>query len=193
MYVGDFGKYPLTVINQGGLGFAHEDRLKDWQMALLPCVAYSEKIFQCTEAARPPVTIAYGIGDAAPRGTTTLNGRYGYNSYGTAPNVPPKNLGLGWAMVDGRVVLELYQVPEAHVKVASDMIALGDTVFPLAVQLSPHRDFPSNWSGARHNRGANTLFCDGHVEYARQHRWLEPSDTARRRWNNDNDPHPETW
>ena len=193
MYAGDFGKYPLTAINRGGLGFADEGRLKDWPMALSRYVAYSERIFQCTEAARPPVTIVYGIGDAATRGTTTLSGSYGYNSHGTAPNAPAKRLGLGWAAVDGGVVLELYQVSEAQVKVASDMIALGDTVFPLAIQLSPHRGFSSNWPGARHDRGANILFCDGHVEYAQQHQWLEASNTARRRWNNDNEPHPETW
>ncbi|PYL01555.1 MAG: hypothetical protein DME19_01215 [Verrucomicrobia bacterium] len=47
--------------------------------------------------------------------------------------------------------------------------------------------------GAIHNDGANVLFCDGHVESAKQRKWQEPTDTARRRWNNDNQPHPETW
>ena len=44
-----------------------------------------------------------------------------------------------------------------------------------------------------HNRGANMAFCDGHVEYAKQRKWIEESDTARRSWNNDNEPHAETW
>jgi prepilin-type processing-associated H-X9-DG protein len=48
---------------------------------------------------------------------------------------------------------------------------------------------PSN----RHSGGANMVFCDGHVEYAKQERWIEASDGARRRWNNDHKPHPETW
>src|SRR5437867_7972984 len=139
MYVDDFRKYPLAVINRRGLGFADEGRLKDWQMALSPYLAHSEKIFQCTEMARPPVTIAYGIGDAAPRVTTTLSGCYGYNSFGTAPNAPVRSLGLGSAVVDGREILELYEVPESTVKIPSDMIAPGDTACPLANQLSPHR------------------------------------------------------
>jgi prepilin-type processing-associated H-X9-DG protein len=45
----------------------------------------------------------------------------------------------------------------------------------------------------RHNQGENVVFCDGHVEYDKHVGWLEKSDLARRRWNNDNAPHPETW
>jgi prepilin-type processing-associated H-X9-DG protein len=45
----------------------------------------------------------------------------------------------------------------------------------------------------RHRRGANLVFCDGHVEFAKQNKWIESTAFARRRWNNDNQPHPETW
>jgi hypothetical protein len=31
------------------------------------------------------------------------------------------------------------------------------------------------------------------VEYAKLAVWLQRSDRARRRWNNDNQPHAETW
>jgi prepilin-type processing-associated H-X9-DG protein len=44
-----------------------------------------------------------------------------------------------------------------------------------------------------HNRGANIVFCDGHVEYGKKKGWIKPTDAARKRWNNDNQPHPETW
>jgi hypothetical protein len=37
------------------------------------------------------------------------------------------------------------------------------------------------------------VFCDGHSEYARQTNWVTPTISARRRWNNDNEPHQETW
>jgi hypothetical protein len=37
------------------------------------------------------------------------------------------------------------------------------------------------------------VFCDGHLENARQTNWMAATETARRRWNNDNEPHPETW
>ena len=49
------------------------------------------------------------------------------------------------------------------------------------------------WPGTTHNGQANMLFCDGHVESARQTNWVSVSDTARRRWNNDHEPHPESW
>jgi prepilin-type processing-associated H-X9-DG protein len=46
---------------------------------------------------------------------------------------------------------------------------------------------------ARHRGGANILFCDGHVEFGKQSKWIEKTPEARRQWNNDNQPHPETW
>lgn len=35
------------------------------------------------------------------------------------------------------------------------------------------------------------LFADGHVESGRQTNWLSPA--TRHRWNNDGQPHPQTW
>ena len=54
-------------------------------------------------------------------------------------------------------------------------------------------NLPSQMLAPRHNKGANVLFCDGHVEYAKQIVWMQKSARARQRWNNDNEPHPETW
>jgi prepilin-type processing-associated H-X9-DG protein len=45
----------------------------------------------------------------------------------------------------------------------------------------------------RHNFGANAVFCDAHVEFGKLTAWNKRSDQARRRWNNDNQSHPETW
>ena len=41
----------------------------------------------------------------------------------------------------------------------------------------------------RHNGGANIVFCDGHVENMPNSKLVETNDVARRRWNNDNEPH----
>jgi len=49
------------------------------------------------------------------------------------------------------------------------------------------------WPGTSHSASANLLFCDGHVESGRQMNWIAATDTDRRRWNNDGEPHPETW
>jgi len=97
-------------------------------------------------------------------------------------------------------------VPSAKIKAPSDMIAVGDshelgpdvkqgnTWFVMAPsQINPYPLRPFIGAGARHNRGANMVFCDGHVEWARQTDWLRKSPEARKRWNNDHEPHPETW
>jgi prepilin-type processing-associated H-X9-DG protein len=64
---------------------------------------------------------------------------------------------------------------------------MGSSIFDVA---STNR---MSWPGAVHTGQANLLFCDGHVESGRQTNWVSASDTARRRWNNDHEPHPETW
>jgi len=45
----------------------------------------------------------------------------------------------------------------------------------------------------RHNNGVNVVFCDAHVEYDKRTAWLQKTERARQRWNNDHRPHPETW
>jgi prepilin-type processing-associated H-X9-DG protein len=52
---------------------------------------------------------------------------------------------------------------------------------------------PQFWAGNGHQGKANLLFVDGHAESGRQTNWMAATDTARRRWNNDGQPHPETW
>jgi len=42
-----------------------------------------------------------------------------------------------------------------------------------------------------HNGGANMIFCDAHVQYARQSVWLDPGDENQCLWNADNQSHPE--
>jgi prepilin-type N-terminal cleavage/methylation domain-containing protein/prepilin-type processing-associated H-X9-DG protein len=41
----------------------------------------------------------------------------------------------------------------------------------------------------RHHGRYNVTFCDGHVETIRRDKLFEKSDSALRRWNNDNEPH----
>jgi len=37
------------------------------------------------------------------------------------------------------------------------------------------------------------VFCDAHVEFAKQTNWMKAATSIRLRWNNDHQPHPETW
>jgi len=80
------------------------------------------------------------------------------------------------------------EVAATDVKAPAEMIAIGDTTRSV---ISPN--YGDYYMDALHNGGANVAFCDGHVEYAKESKWVEATDSARKRWNNDNQPHHETW
>ena len=141
-------------------------------------------------------------GSGAPRGGTgwpsVWNRRvrpygYGYNGLGTLQK-PPARASLGLApIVSGGV---LVPVRESSVRSPSDMIAIADSVDRSLGYVHPYSRSHGNRPdtvGSVHNAGANAVFCDGHVEYSKQADWTEETSAARRRWNNDNEPHPETW
>ncbi len=44
----------------------------------------------------------------------------------------------------------------------------------------------------RHGKGYNVVACDGHVILVERAEWIDPRKTSRN-WNNDHEPHPETW
>jgi prepilin-type N-terminal cleavage/methylation domain-containing protein/prepilin-type processing-associated H-X9-DG protein len=167
MYADDFQAYP-----QGwGDGMV-------WGAKLLPYVARTGDMFFCP-ADRP---------DPAPLSPDWNRGfSYGHNSYGHYP----AQLGLGTAPDP--------VVRDSQILRPTDMIAAGDNDqhWPGSLLLpkpapggpNPLRVLPSR----RHGGGANMVFCDGHVEWAREFQWTNKTEAARRRWNRDNQPHPELW
>jgi prepilin-type processing-associated H-X9-DG protein len=67
----------------------------------------------------------------------------------------------------------------------------ADTLFftvPFVLPLN-RRPGVGDW----HSGGANILFCDGHVSWAKQAFWIAPTEESRRSWNNDHEAHPEWW
>jgi prepilin-type processing-associated H-X9-DG protein len=87
---------------------------------------------------------------------------------------------------------------ESQVRVPSDMIAIADAYeegLRNPTMLYPEAPWGPQHSalGTPHSLGANLAFCDGHVEYGKKKQWIKPTEAARKRWNNDNQPHPETW
>jgi prepilin-type processing-associated H-X9-DG protein len=85
-------------------------------------------------------------------------------------------------------------VREEQVLVPSDMIAVADTALAFYYLLPPWSVLKNQLEPSiSHNPGVNASFCDGHVSYMRLSDYLAPTETARRRWNNDNQFHPETW
>jgi prepilin-type N-terminal cleavage/methylation domain-containing protein/prepilin-type processing-associated H-X9-DG protein len=196
LYVTDFGVYPLYASATGNPSH-RPDGL--WDTALLSCGGGNRKLFECPAWKWAD---AWGNGSpASPPVDYSVNGFnfcYGYNAFGTRPPSDPVGLGLG-----GLDYPNTQPVPEALVLQPSDMIAVGDyrglMVYQAIGLLNPWNfvdDQSPDYLRSRHPQGANMTFCDGHVlSLARKKRWpmtWGDSDYAKR-WNNDNQPHPETW
>ena len=183
MYLADFGKYPRGVepsVNVGtgdpkGSPWYHTLRpytASVWSNALYKCPAYRGSWFEVL----PSVTPGTGTLTWAP------HGGYGYNSNGTGP-VPQKGyvLGLGWN--------NLPALAESQVVKPTDMVAFSENAsgyFVVFVEALPNRWLP-------HRTFANTTFCDGRVSSESTNRLHARTPEVRRRWNHDNEPHPETW
>jgi prepilin-type N-terminal cleavage/methylation domain-containing protein/prepilin-type processing-associated H-X9-DG protein len=173
-------------------------QMDDWKMQLAPHIGVadgSEASLLKMRKLRCPQIIVTADGG---RG----NGQYAYNGSGTAKLQSPEELGLGgknWKT----------PTPESRVRAPSDMIMAGDVdpgrasdpppgfppgrIFSSAGSFDVCSTNRAAWPGSSHNGRANVVFVDGHVESARQTNWIAPTETARRRWNNDNEHHPETW
>ena len=176
IYTTDAQKFPLWV-----------DTTNYWDDRLLPSVSNNRGVFLCPSY------------KDAPPWTNNLAGpnpSYGYNMAGSGryrSTMP--SLGLDGSS-NGRGSTFL---PESQVKVPADMIALSDYKRTRGNGGDNDADdlYPVNLLAGlpppRHNFGDNVAFCDGHVEYAKQTVWLQKSDRARQRWNNDHQSHPETW
>ena len=181
LYATDAQKFPLWV---NGNSF--------WDDKLLPTVSNNRGVFACP-ANKIASRWTNGLTPPAP------NPSYGYNMAGTG-RYRAQNPSLG---LDATLnPLRPAYLPENQVTVPADMIAVADyksalvsggndndadDAFPIPINLL------ATLSPPRHNFGHNIVFCDDHVEYGKQSAWLEKTERARQRWNNDHLPHPETW
>jgi prepilin-type N-terminal cleavage/methylation domain-containing protein/prepilin-type processing-associated H-X9-DG protein len=125
---------------------------------------------------------------------TIKSDSFGYNAGGSSQIYVDmdKNLGLGFGK--GRFIRSTALAAPA------DMIELGDMQLPNSVWcnvISPWHKQPFGPLDcvipSRHSRGANIVFCDAHVQWSRQSKWIAEDIPARSRWNNDHQPHSETW
>ena len=124
-----------------------------------------------------------GVFDAIENCPRVGGGVYQPNFYGSGGYGHRPNLGLGSDLVTGAL-------PEGAVVQPSDMIAITDFVFPL---FPPRVRAGGPDPGLPHFGGLQFVFCDGHVEHQTSEKFVAPTVAARRRWNNDHEPHPETW
>ena len=190
MYVADYRFYPYYAATNGGAGF--------WYQALAPYY--------------PPG--AFGIGQGGTSGGTNfqcpaLKGldlsqpatlSYAYNGQGTAGTGQTPCLGLG--------AVQIYQqpVPDSSVKVPAEMYAIADArAIKTANGIHPWISMPVpggftyGWGATfpgeivvRHGNGFNFVFCDGHVNLVKWSFFNNMTNSCVN-WNNDHQPHRETW
>ena len=198
-----------------------------WPVRLRPLLGGNHDVFYCPSqdercrwekiytggprAAADSVTFGYEIGERLLDPTKHFS--YGYNFIGISSKIAGNvgrisdgtHRGLGaWADPRGDQYINPMS-PVGHlaanrVKKPSEMIAITDSMadgmYDLYINPGPSfRTFA--WPGRVHNRGANALFCDGHVQWypqteltvdpiapSRQDpRWI----AVRRMWNNNNE------
>lgn len=198
MYVGDFNAYPPT-FGVGIMGFGEkygwlmED---DWKVKLVPFIGVRDDRFpdraDTMRVLRCPQVVANVDGK---RG----QGQYALNASGTARFKDPANLGLGGysQSASGPIV----PTSESRVVSPASLIAVGDVqpgptmgdMFWTSGHFDPCTTDAAFRPGTSHHGAANLNFVDGHVESTRPTNWIAATDTARRRWNSDQEPHPETW
>ena len=191
IYLSDEHVFPLAT-SANGLG--------RWQRALRP-VSTGATLY-CPQKAEPSEEFLQ-IFSSSPAQITP---HYGYNFVGSLrTSRSPRNPGLGGDLVSDAAGDHYVPAPENHVRVPCRMIALGDSpafIRPLggtSPTLTPadllYIAFPfifPAWGkygvGLTHNGGANMLFCDGHIQFAKQAVWLANTADSKRLWNNDNQP-----
>jgi prepilin-type processing-associated H-X9-DG protein len=190
LYVDDFQKFPAFV---HGKAYSGSHRSDFWDYKLLPYAGQNQGVFMCPAnvLARDNSRTNWLLYEFGP------NQSYGYNAVGLLPGIAPGAFVLG---LGGQSVLpdpSLHPLPESSVVAPADMIAMADydprtTDDDGDGDLHPEFLFTMALTG-RHTRGANAVFCDSHVEYAKTNVWKAQTEAARRRWNNDHQPHKEVW
>jgi prepilin-type N-terminal cleavage/methylation domain-containing protein/prepilin-type processing-associated H-X9-DG protein len=183
LYTDEFQKYPLCATTDP------PSVISLWDRKILTLAANNVDLFTCPA---DKLAVKWTNNVHLPQ----RNPCYGYNMAGSG-RYPASTASLGLDGGFNRGGAAGACLMENQVKAPSDMIAVMDCkpkrggadndlddLFPinLLVELAP-----------RHNQGENGVFCDGHVEYAKHTAWLRKTDVARARWNNDHQPHPETW
>ena len=212
IYLNDFEKYPLWYPFDGrGEEKDPPGFMTSWGSILLPYCGGNTRVFDdpADRLNHPPHWPGgwYSESDGWGFWYGGFPYSYGYNAMGTratpwywmqgGEKQPTLGLSPSYGTSDP---LPYVPVPESRVLVPSDMIAVGDGEsmaiakfgFPGEITNNPfnHRDGLSN-----------AVFCDGHEETSNpahipktinSYRF-KPDAAFAKRWNNDNQPHPETW
>jgi prepilin-type processing-associated H-X9-DG protein len=190
MYVDDFQRYPLYWDSRSAPPAG--TRPSHWDFKLTRYTAGSYRVFDCPGN---DATNTWGNPALFGAGMISQNRSYGYNALrGPGPiSATPVDANETLGLDPGaRSMSSGAALPEASVLVPCDMVAIADFNPPQNGDDDPDdiKDLLASLNGSRHSHGADAVFCDGHVEYARTNAWTAPNDPARRRWNTDHQSHP---
>jgi prepilin-type N-terminal cleavage/methylation domain-containing protein/prepilin-type processing-associated H-X9-DG protein len=200
MYDCDFTRYPYYQIwfsNNSSikpLSWANSIRpytSNDWTNALYVCPDYRYN-------GGGPLTLDFQK-DSSPGGWDFPIGSYGYNAGGTAMFGNTASflingqwfLGLG---PESNPYTSGDSTSDAQVVAPSDMIEVEDSLGGFDI-LSPNLVSDKLYKyflqrGDAHRDFANTVFCDGHVEFGKREVLYRAASSSRMRWNIDHQPHP---
>src|SRR6185436_12799263 len=192
MYVGDHGRYPGCLFTPNTLPSYYYV----WPPRLLSNMGGNRKAFWCP-AANPnsawDTNLNKSLGGFGPTRTVfdpygiqhTTRFSYGFNDWGS--------FGAGGSFGLGGDVDVFPEVKDSQVKKPSEMIMLGDSKPDGSFDGNIDPTTPTEWPSNRHQRRTCIMFADGHAEAAKRFDVINPNnDLWRRRWNNDNQPHPES-
>jgi prepilin-type N-terminal cleavage/methylation domain-containing protein/prepilin-type processing-associated H-X9-DG protein len=125
--------------------------------------------------------------------TNAVVNSYGYNVFGLL-RVGDRMNALGLQGHYNQASHMFTSISESEVAVPSDMMAIGDSFNGSVLFMRSHLAGLEKigCASSRHQGKANVLFCDSHVESPPlKFLFEDTSDAALRRWNRDNQPHPE--
>jgi prepilin-type N-terminal cleavage/methylation domain-containing protein len=203
MYVGESGRFPYWVVQTNIYA------IDLWFHDLEPHVGarWTNRLWTCPANRRDPPSYDWPLPYQMIYGA--WQGSYAYNAGGTDsdgifnlhPILPNQPLGLGppFSPAFGKTSPPLR---ESAIRAPADMIAISEPLLSAWCIVTPNSfaNFRSialsqgNFKTVHwHVTGAQSVFVDGHVEFAKDDALYGRTDAARRRWNNDHEPHPETW
>lgn len=194
MYLADESKFPHLFVDPPD----PEIHGKWWFQTIEPFVgaAWTNSLYAC-----PANKFMEIVDDVMPGDGIYAQGSYGYNARGTekiSGKETDTNLGLGKFITFRGNGPRPMSLPESILRVPTDMIAIAEAIIPTGEihgttnSVYAAAAYPPSWRSPWHKAGENVLFCDGHVEQMKREKLLD-INVAARRWNNDHEPHPESW
>jgi prepilin-type N-terminal cleavage/methylation domain-containing protein/prepilin-type processing-associated H-X9-DG protein len=190
MYVEDNHCYPFGEL---GLPVGSVPDARLWWGSINPymTVAWSNRNAHCP---------SYQAGIVSQTDGDAAYGSYAYNVTGTYS--PTLGLGFLFAAQSGGLSPP---ISESQVLFPTEMFAMCDA----RISPAPSPISTNFWAGniytplyfwaiagepqpLRHGKGFNFVFCDGHVSLVRRTDFMNPTNSWQN-WNNDRQPHPETW